>query len=113
MPKDDAVYFAHMLEMARKAYAWASQLDKTQFDANEGSQLGLAHLVQIIGEAAARVSQPGQDAHPEIPWREITGMRNKIVHDYMGVDFDVVWEVVTEDLPPLISALERVVADDT
>jgi len=113
MPKDDAVYFGHMLEMARKAYARASQLDKTQFDANEEAQLALAHLVQIIREAASRVSQPGQDAHPEVPWREITGMRNKIVHDYMGVDFDVVWQVVTEDLQPLISALERVVPNDT
>ena len=55
MPKDDTVYFAHMLDMARKANAKAQQLDKEQFDAKEDLQLALAHLVQIIGEAAAHV----------------------------------------------------------
>ena len=95
MPKDDTVYFAHMLDMARTANAKAQRIDKEQFDANEDLQLALAHLVQIIGEAAAHVSQQGCQSHPQVPWREIIGTRNKIIHDYMGVDFDVVWEVAT------------------
>jgi len=72
-------------------------------------RLARAHLVQVIGEAARRGSRPTREAHPEIPWDDIVGMRGKIVHDY--VDEDVVWEVVTEDLPSLIARLERIVAD--
>ena len=66
----------------------------------------------MIGEAARKVSLEGQLAPPEIPWREIISMRNRIVHDYLGVDEDVVWEVVTFDLPSLVAVLERVVPED-
>ena len=55
------------------------------------------------------MSQKTREDNPDIPWREITGMRNKIVHDYMGLDFDVVWEVATNDLPPLIEQLKSIV----
>ena len=65
------------------------------------------HLVQVIGEAARQVSRDGTSGHPEIPWQEIVGMRHKVVHDYLGVDEDIVWQVVTEDLPPLLDALEQ------
>jgi uncharacterized protein with HEPN domain len=72
----------------------------------------LAHLVQMIGEAARRVSTSVRAAHPEIPWADIVGMRSKIVHDYMNVDEDIVWEVVTRDLPTLVSALEKLTPGD-
>ena len=75
-------------------------------------RLALIHLVQVIGEAARKVSLEAQLALPEIPWREIIGMRNRIVHDYLGVDEDVVWEVVAFDLPSLVAVLERVVPED-
>ncbi len=110
MPKDDSVYFEHMLDTARKAHTRSQQIDKTRFQADEDVQLALAHLVQILGEAASRVSPQGREAHPEVPWREITGTRNKIVHDYLGVDYDVVWEIVTGDLPPLIGVLQNIVS---
>ena len=64
------------------------------------------HLVQIIGEAATRVSREFTETHPEIPWAEITGMRHKVVHDYLGVDEDIVWQVATVDLPSLVAVLE-------
>ena len=60
-------------------------------------------------EAAARVSGPTRQAHPEIPLRQIIGLRHRIVHDYMDVDYDIVWEVVTRDLPPPIRVLEAIV----
>jgi uncharacterized protein with HEPN domain len=64
----------------------------------------------VIGEAGQRVSSEFSGGHPEIPWREIVGMRHKVVHDYLGVDEDIVWQVVTEDLPPLITAIEKILA---
>jgi uncharacterized protein with HEPN domain len=104
--KDDQVYLGHMLDMARKAVGKTQDVSRAEYDQDENLRLALAHLVQVIGEAARRVSPTGQTAHPEIPWREITGMRHKIVHDYLDVDEDIVWEVVTRDLPSLITILE-------
>ena len=112
MQPDDLVYLGHMLDMARKAWTRVAGLDRVQYDNDEDLRLVLVHLVQVIGEAARRVSADGQLAHSEIPWREIIGMRNRIVHDYLGIDEDVVWEVVSDDLPPLITVLERIVPSD-
>jgi uncharacterized protein with HEPN domain len=77
--------------------------------ADEDLRLALTYLVQSIGEAAMRVSAECRQAHPEIPWREIIGTRHKIVHDYLDVDEDVIWQVVSKDLPALITALETLV----
>jgi uncharacterized protein with HEPN domain len=65
-----------------------------------------------MGEAARRVSSSFQDSHPEIPWKAVIGMRHKVVHDYLHVDFDIVWDVATADLPPLISQLEQLVSSE-
>jgi uncharacterized protein with HEPN domain len=104
------VYVGHMLDMARKAVGKVSGLAHDGFEADENLRLALTHLVQIIGEAGRRVSPGFAEQHPDIPWQEIVGMRRKVVHDYLGVDEDIVWQVVTEDLPPLIVSLETVLA---
>ncbi len=103
------LYLAHMLDTARKAVAKTAGLEREDYDGDENLRLALTHLVQVIGEAARRVSQQTRAAHPEVPWREITGIRHIIVHDYMNVDEDVLWEVVTSDLPPLIALLGQIV----
>lgn len=108
MPRDDAVYVDHMLETARKAVGKVERKSRTDFDADENLRLALAHLIQILGEAASRVSAAFCEAHPEIPWSEVIGMRHKIVHDYLGLDYDIVWEVVTRDLPVLADRSERI-----
>ena len=112
MPDNDRLYFGHMLDMARKAYTKTQGIARADYDTDENLRLALAHLIQIIGEAARRVSLEGRAAHTEISWREITGMRHKIVHDYFSVDEDVIWEVVTRDLPPLILILETIIPPD-
>ena len=100
MQRDELLYAGHMLDMARKALAKVEGRPRNAYDEDENLRLALAHLVQVIGEAARRVSPGFREAHPEIPWMDIVGMRSKIVHDYLSVDEDVVWEVVTSDLPP-------------
>ena len=80
------------------------------FDADENLRLAMAHLLQIIGEAAGRLSPEFREQHPEVPWKAIVGMRHKVVHDYLNVDYNVVWRTATEELPPLLSLLERLVA---
>ena len=108
MPRDDAVYVGHMLETTRKAVEKIERKSRADFDADENLRLALAHLIQIIGEAASRVSTTFCEAHAEVPWSEVIGMRHKIVHDYLGVDYDIVWAVVTADLPLLVLTLERI-----
>ena len=70
-----------------------------------------AHPVEIVGEAAGHVSRPFCEAHPEIPWSEVTGMRHRIVHDYFAVDYQRLWDTVRGDLPPLIAQLEDLLAE--
>jgi len=106
MQHDDGVYFGHMLDMARKAASKVSGVTRSEYDADEDLRTVLLHLVQIIGEAAGRISPATRAAHPRIPWHRITGMRHRIVHDYMNIDADILWEVVTRSLPELIALLE-------
>ena len=112
MPKDDSVYVAQMLDMARKARELVASKDRAAYDADETLRLALTHLVQVIGEAARHVSAEYCAAHPKVPWSVIIGMRHRVVHDYMAVDEDVVWHTIQEDLPELIALLEPLAPPD-
>jgi len=109
MEKDDSVYLGHMLDCAFKAVGKVHGRTRADFDADENLRLALTHLVQVIGEAARRVSEATRAAHPQIPWHAIVGMRHKVVHDYLEVSEDILWEVVTRSLPELIRLLSPIV----
>ena len=111
MKKDDSVYIGHMLDLARKAVEKTEGIDKEDYDANEDIRMVIAHLVQMIGEAANRVTADSKAAHPGIPWKQIIGVRHRIVHDYMDVDYDVLWEIAISDLPPLVKQLASIVGE--
>jgi uncharacterized protein with HEPN domain len=113
MLKDDLVYLNHMLDMARKAIGKVTIKSRADFDADEDLRMVLAHLVQIIGEAARRVSTEAREHHPEIPWHKVIGMRHRIVHDYMDINQDILWDVVSSDLRELIPLLEAIVLQGT
>jgi len=68
--------------------------------------LALVRLLEIVGEAAGRISKQVCACHPEIPWPEIIGLRNRLVHGYDAVDYDILWQIITDDLPALVSMLE-------
>lgn len=105
MRHDDLVYVGQMVDVAGKIEERARRLDRAAFDADEDVRLALAHLVQTLGEAARRVSSDFRAAHPEIPWQAIVGMRHKIVHDYLAVDWDLVWDVTAFEIPRLLPRL--------
>ena len=109
---DDAIYVGHMLDMTRRAVKAIKSKSRAKYDEDDILRLELTHLVQVIGEAARKVSEEFQSEHPEIPWRKIIGMRHRIVHDYMRVDEDILWEVVTNDLPELLPFLEEILPDE-
>ncbi len=82
---------------------------RADFDADENLRLAVTHLIQTIGEAARRVSPAFQQSHAHVPWNKIIGMRHKVVHDYLHIDFDIVWDVATVNVPPLVVQLEEIV----
>jgi uncharacterized protein with HEPN domain len=72
-------------------------------------QLAVVRLLEIIGEAATRTTEAIREEHPAIPWRQISGMRNRLIHGYDSVDLDIVWSVLTGDLPDLVAQLDAIV----
>ncbi len=109
MKKDDAVYLGHIIDLADKISQRVKGKSRDNFDSNEDLRIVLTHLVQTIGEAARRVSPAFQKDHPEVPWSDIIGMRHRIVHDYMDVDEDIVWDVVTFELPKFIQKIRPLI----
>ena len=107
---DDLTRLHHMLDHAREAVEMARGRSRADLDGDRMLELALVRLVEIIGEAAARVSREGQARHASIPWRQAVGMRNRLVHGYDAVDLRVLWDTVTDDLPPLIQALAEAIA---
>jgi uncharacterized protein with HEPN domain len=105
MQHDDGIYLGHMLDTARQAVEKLAGRTRAEFDADDDLQIILLHRVQTIGEAASRVSQVTRDSRSGIPWTRIVGMRHRIVHDYMNIDLDILWEVVSRSLPELIRLL--------
>jgi uncharacterized protein with HEPN domain len=107
--RDDRLTLEQMLETARRIRSIATGLSRQALEADEVRQLALLHLIQVLGEASSRVSAVFRESHPELPWGAMAGMRNRIVHGYDHVDPDIVWRVATEDVEPVIAALERLV----
>lgn len=105
--RDDSVPMRHMLDCARETVAVVQQRTRADLDRDWVLQLALQKAIEIVGEAASRVSREGRASYPDIPWGEAIAARNRIVHGYDTVDHDVVWQILTEEFPALIVALER------
>ncbi len=99
-----------MLDHAREAMALVQGKTRTDLDTDRLLNLALVRLLEIIGEAANRISEEEQARHAEIPWPQIVSLRNRLIHGYDSVDFDILWQIVVEDLPPLITSLEGIVS---
>lgn len=111
MAHDDRLTLGQMLDTVRRIRAMIRGQTREALAADEVRQLALLHLIQVLGEAASRASAAFRDAHPELPWGQMVGMRNRIVHGYDHVDPDIVWRVATDDVEPVLAALERIAAE--
>lgn len=98
---------ADILEATTKIRARV-QHGRGRFDTDEDLQIVLTHLIQIIGEAASRLSPDLTSAHPEVPWRQIIGMRHRVVHDYFAIDPDILWTAAIRDIPPLAAHIHTI-----
>ena len=107
--RSDQVSLRHMLDYSRKALAMTEGRVREDLASDEVLCLALTRVVEIIEEAATRVSLAEQQCHGQIPWPQIIGMRNRLVHGYDAVDVDILWDIVQQDLPLLIELLGKIV----
>lgn len=108
MFKDDDVRIHHMLDAVREAVAFVEGRSRPDLDTDRKLNLSLVRLLEIIGEAARGISPEFREAHPDLAWKKMVGMRDHLIHGYFDINLDVVWETVKNDLPPLIEKLEKI-----
>lgn len=85
---------------------------RADLDLDRMLNLALVRLLEILGEAANRVPPEERAMYAEIPWPQLSGLRNRLIHEYDNVDFDILWQILNQDLPPLVRELERIVPEE-
>lgn len=113
MQRDDRLRLQHMLDASQEAVRFTQGKNRDELDHDRVLALALVKLIEIVGEAASRVTAESQRAHPNVPWRDIVAMRNRLIHGYFDVDLDRVWDTVTDDFPPLLALLEDALTPPT
>ena len=106
--KDDLAYIEHILLSILRIKNYTKDISKNDFEKNEMIQDAVIRNIEIIGEATKNISKNLKSTYHEIPWREMAGMRDKLIHDYMGVDVDVIWRTIETDIPYLEALLKKI-----
>lgn len=109
MPPSDLVRLRHMLDAAREAVTFAARKTALDLTSDRILSLALVKCIEIIGEAASKVTNETRIAYPQIPWVDIVGMRHRLIHVYFDVDLERVCDTIAVDLPPLIESLEKAI----
>jgi len=108
---DPLVSVRQMLDHAREATEMVRGRSRGDLDTDRQLNLALVRLVEVIGEAAARVPEDFRCRYPQVPWRQTVALRNRLIHGYDVIDFDILWAVLQQDLPVLIEMLEVIVEE--
>jgi uncharacterized protein with HEPN domain len=111
--KDDISRLHHILEAADDALVFIIGKERSDLDTDKMLVLALVRLLEIIGEAAAGISEEMRSKHPEIAWRQMSAMRNRLIHGYFEVNLDIVWKTLTTELPPLACQIRKVLENET
>jgi len=111
MRPEDRIRLQHMLDAAEDALRFASGLTRADLDTNRMATFAIVRAVEIIGEAAATVSDETKRGYADLPWGSMIAMRHRLIHAYYDIDLNQVWDTITEDLPPLIARLQEILAD--
>jgi len=99
-----------MLDHSLEALAFAHGRSRADLDTDRLLNLALVRLLEIVGEAAARMPKETCSRYPQVPWAEVIGLRNRLIHGYDAVDFDVLWQIIAHDLPQLTATLTTLLA---
>jgi uncharacterized protein with HEPN domain len=108
MAKDDLVRLRHMQDSAMEAVELIQGKYRADLDTNRVLSLALVRLLEIVGEAASRVTTITRQQTPNIPWSQIVSLRHRLIHGYDTIDMDILWKILIDDLPALIGQLQRI-----
>lgn len=112
MRDDDAIRLHHMLDAATEALGFTRGRHRKDLDHDRQLAWALVKAIEIMGEAAGQLSEEARAELPNIPWRNIIGMRNRLVHAYFDINLDVLWKTVIEGLPPLLAEIKRALPEE-
>jgi len=105
---DNKVFLHHILDSCRKCLKFVGEMNFDQFAADEKTVSAVVRELSVIGEAARKTTEEFRAQNQKVPWEKIFGMRNRLIHDYMGVQLPIVWQTVQGDIPELIQVLEEI-----
>jgi uncharacterized protein with HEPN domain len=106
--KDDSAYIEHIINCILKIKTFTANVSKDEFSENELIQDAVIRNIEIIGEASKKISENTKQSYYEVPWKEMAKMRDKLIHDYMGVDIDVIWQTIETDIPELLELMQKI-----
>ena len=109
MKKDDLIFIEHILDSINKIEKYVNEISVEEFVDNELIQNGVIRNFEIIGESTKHLSADFRDKQPEVPWKKISGMRDILIHDYLGIDIYSVWDTIEKDLPELKEQLNSII----
>ncbi|MBU0501974.1 MAG: DUF86 domain-containing protein [bacterium] len=108
--KNNTVYIKHILDAIKKVEEYTNKFDENKFSKDTLVQDGVIRQIEIIGEATKNLSDEFRDKHKQIPWKDIAGMRDKLIHGYFGVDINAVWDTAKKDLPSLKAEITKLLS---
>jgi len=111
MPLDDTYRLQHMLEASTEAQEFMKGISRESLPADRKTIQAVTRNLEIIGEAAAKLSKEFKEKHADIPWKDIVGMRNWLIHAYFDIDYNHVWNTVHEDIPVLIPQIKKLLEE--
>ena len=107
--REAEVSLRQMRDYAQEAMAMVRDRVRADLDSDRMLNLALVRLLEILGEAANRIPPEDRDKYSQIPWSQLISLRNRLIHGYDQVDFDILWQILTQDLPPLVAELDDIV----
>jgi uncharacterized protein with HEPN domain len=110
LSKDPAVYLSHILECIDLVETYISGLELADFEEQQQTQDAVLRRIEIIGEAVKNLPEDLREANPTVPWKRIAGTRDKVIHDYLGVDVELIWNVAKNLLPELRAQVQTILA---
>ena len=110
MRTEDRLRLRHMIEAAESAVQFMAGRSRADLDTDRMLLFAVVRAIEVVGEAASKLSEEFRAAHPSIPWRAIIGMRNRLIHAYFDIDTETVWETTMQELPPILNELRELAA---
>ncbi|NYB51348.1 MAG: DUF86 domain-containing protein [Methanobacteriaceae archaeon] len=111
MKRDVSIYLKDILENIKLIELFISKMSYEEFEGDKKTYYAVIRCIEIIGEAVKHIPDSVRQEYPEIPWKDIAGMRDKVIHFYFGVDLEIVWLTITKDIPEIKTIIKKVLED--